>query len=409
MLVLRSERVAAVGLLAAAVLGLLAANGAWGPWFAGLKATVLAVPGTALELSVGHWVSDGLLAVFFFVVAVELRYEFTEGQLNTWSRALRPVIAAAGGVLVPIAVFLAVTRGSEYSHGWPVPTATDIAFALGVLAVFGKALPPGVRVFLLALAILDDVVGIVIIATVFTTGADARMVALAALAVVAFGYLSRRLAGRWRVGVAVVMGALAVTVWVLTYLSGVHATIAGVALGLAMAQASGARTRTVVEPFTNVIVLPVFGFFASLVAIPAVQVGDLSPAFWGILVALPVGKIIGITLGGLLGRWLGPPGAAGRLDLGDLIAAGALGGIGFTVSLLLNDLAFAATPQVSAEGTLAVLSGSGISLAIAVVLIAFRARVHRRRAAAAGEADDSVQDVPVPDGAAEGGTLDRFA
>ena len=170
--VLRSERFAAALLLVAAVLGLVIANLPFGPAAVDLKNAHLEIPWLGLDLSTGHWVSDGLLAIFFFIVAVELKRELVIGELNSLSKALLPAIAAVGGVVVPAGIFVAFTVGTDTVDGWPIPTATDIAFALGVLAVFGRFLPTRVRVFLLALAVLDDLIAILIIAFFFTTDAD---------------------------------------------------------------------------------------------------------------------------------------------------------------------------------------------------------------------------------------------
>ncbi len=377
MRILRSERAAAVLLLTAAALGLLAANSPLAALFADLKHAHLAIPGTPLDLSVGHWISDGLLAVFFFVVAVELKNELTVGQLNTVAKAIRPAVAALGGVIVPALIYLAITWGSGYERGWPIPTATDIAFALGILAVFGKGIPSRLRIFMLALAILDDIVAIVIIALFFTHQPDLLLLAFAAVAVVIFGLLSRALQTRWRVVVIIAMIALALVAWALTYLSGVHATLAGVALGLVMARVPGLRVRHALEPVTNGAILPLFAFAAALVPVPTVGIGQLAAPFWGILVALPVGKMIGIALGGWLSTFLGPRNARPHLTFSGLTTAGALGGIGFTVSLLMNELAFARTPEVADEGTLAVLLGSSISIVVAAIMVARLAAYYR--------------------------------
>lgn len=383
---LRSARFPAIVLLAAAILALVLANSPLGPAIASVKDAYVGIPGV-FEMSVGHWVQDGLLAVFFFIVAVELQYELTNGELNSARKALQPAIAAAGGVVVPIGVFLLFAARSDAVDGWPIPTATDIAFALGVLAVFGRGLPSGIRIFLLALAILDDIVGIVFIAVLFTEDVNVGLLALAAVVVIVFGFLSRRLDTRAQVPIAIVLGVLAIATWVLVYLSGVHATIAGVALGLAMAQRPALRTRHELEPWVNGIVLPLFAFSAALVVIPSVSPSQLSPAFWGILVALPVGKVIGISLAGWISLRVGNRGATPHLSFADLLAAGALGGIGFTVSLLLSELAFSGDPLLRDEATLGVLGGSMISILLAAVLVAQRAR-HYRRSESASPSDE---------------------
>lgn len=375
---LRSARFPALLLLLAATAGLIVANTPIGAAVIDLSHVHLAIPGTPIDLSLSHWISDGLLAVFFFGVSVELQFELTNGQLRSPRRAALPAIAAAGGVLVPIAIYLAIAAGSGVESGWPIPTATDVAFALGVLAVFGRFLPAGVRVFLLALAILDDIVGIVLIAVLFATGFDLGMLLAALACVVAFAALSRAPVRRARVPVALLLIVLAIATWAFVLLSGVHATIAGVLLGLAMAQQPALRTLHALEPWTNGLVLPLFAFSAALVAIPAVDAGGLSPAFWGILVALPVGKLVGITASAWLGQRLLVRDRGARLALGDLLAAGALGGIGFTVSLLLAALAFAGDPAVRDQAILGVLGGSALALVLSAALVSWRSAHHRR-------------------------------
>ncbi len=382
MSLLRSARFPAILLLVAAIAGLIVANSPIGASVIEFSVLHIGIPGTVVDLSLAHWVSDGLLAIFFFSVSVELQYELTSGELRSFRRAIQPAIAAAGGVVVPIAVYLAFTAGSGVEAGWPVPTATDIAFALGVLAVFGRGLPATVRVFLLALAILDDIVGIVFIAVLFATDVNIGMLALALLAVVAFAILSRMLDTRARIAIAIILVFLALTTWVLVLASGVHATIAGVLLGLAMAQSPALRVRHAIEPWVNGIVLPVFAFMAALVPIPQVAASELSPAFWGILVALPVGKIIGIAGAGWAAQRFGAGDRDQKLALGDLLAAGALGGIGFTVSLLLANLAFEDSPFVRDQAILGVLAGSLIALVLAGAFVSWRAHHHRRLTAA---------------------------
>ena len=188
---LRSERTSAALLLIAAVLGLVIANLPFGAALIGLKDEHLDMPLLGLDLSAGHWISDGLLAIFFFIVAVELKRELVIGELNSPSKAMLPAIAAVGGVVVPAVIFVAFTAGADTVDGWPIPTATDIAFALGVLAIFGTFLPTRVRVFLLALAVLDDLIAILIIAFFFTSDVDLASLGFATMAIALFGAISR--------------------------------------------------------------------------------------------------------------------------------------------------------------------------------------------------------------------------
>ena len=380
MKLLRSERFPAFLLLGAAALGLLVANLPFGGEVVEWSQAHLAIPGTPLDLSIAHWVSDFLLAIFFFGAAVELQYELTNGQLNSPKRALTPAIAAAGGVILPIVVYLAIAgHDPATSGGWPIPTATDIAFALGVLAMFGRGLPSRVRVFLLALAIIDDIVGIIFIAVLFAHDLDLGNLAIGIVLVIAFAALSRFLTSRNRAVVVPLMIVLGLAAWVFVYLGGVHATIAGVLLGLAIRQNTGMHARHVLEPWINAVILPIFAFFAALVVIPQVSPSELSPALWGILVALPVGKIIGIALFGWLAVRLGrKKDEEASIHFADIVAAGALGGIGFTVSLLMANLAFADDAAIRDQAILGVLGGSVISLVLSGVLVSWRAAHHRR-------------------------------
>jgi NhaA family Na+:H+ antiporter len=369
---LRSERYAAFLLLGAAILGVVLANSALGPALQALRDQHLPVPWLGLDLSVGHWVTDGLLAVFFFLAAIELRHELAHGELDSARKALVPTIAAVGGVIVPAAIFLLMVPDRELAKGWPIPTATDIAFALGALALVGRSLPSRIRALLLALAVIDDLIAILIIAFFFTDDLRPLPLIAAVPVVLLFGWLSKRARSAPIVVILIVLGIAA---WVLVYLSGIHATIAGVALGLIMAGTSAGRTRHALEPWSNGIILPVFAFVAALVVLPTVGISELSPVFWAIIVALPIGKLIGITGGALVANRFASK--RHRIPLGDILAVAGLGGIGFTVSLLMNELAYAKQAEVVVEGTLAVLVASVIAAIIGVILTAIRARHYR--------------------------------
>ncbi|MFT4258865.1 Na+/H+ antiporter NhaA [Microbacterium sp.] len=383
---LRGQQIPAVLLLVAAGLGLLLANLPTHDAIAGVLHAHLAV-GAWLDLSVAHWISDGLLAVFFLVVAIELRHELTHGELDSVRKAVQPAIAAAGGVLVPIGVYLLIAGPSsgsvpgETAAGWPIPTATDIAFALGVLAVFGRGLPSAVRVFLLALAILDDIIGIVFIAVLFAHDVQWLLFGLALVGTAVFWLLGRMLHRTGHPIVAVLMVLVGVATWALVAVSGIHATIAGVLLGLVMAPVPASRVRHALEPAVNGVILPLFAFAAAFVVIPTVSPSELSSAFWGIALALPVGKIIGISVFGWIAMRIRLPGSAPALPFADILAAGALGGIGFTVSLLLANLAFAGDPAIRDQAILGVLVGSLIALGLSAAIVSLRARSYRRTAA----------------------------
>jgi Na+:H+ antiporter, NhaA family len=373
---IRNPQVSAMLLLGAAIVGLVIANTAAGPGLQDLKGAHLPFTIFGLDLSAAHWVTDGLLVVFFFVVAVELRYEFTQGDLNSFAKAGAPTIAALGGVALPAIIYFNVA-GGDGAQGWPIPTATDIAFALGVLALFGRRLPTSVRALLLALAVIDDLIGIFFIAVFFTETVSLPHLGLAVVALAAFwglGRVYRGKRGSWPLRIALV--AVALITWWLVASSGIHATIAGVLLGLVLSPAPAESAREKLEPFSNGIVLPLFAFVSASVAIPQVPLGELSPVFWAIVIALPVGKLFGITIAGFLGQVVLRVPKADRVTLRELIGIGLLGGIGFTVSLLMNELAHRTTPELIVEGTLGVLAGSLISAVLGAVYVALLSRTY---------------------------------
>lgn len=371
---IRNPQVSAMLLLGAAVLGLVVANTALGPGLDAAKHWHLPFEVLGLDLSMAHWVTDGLLVIFFFVAAIELRYELTQGELASVRRAVVPTIAALGGVAAPAIIFLTIVP-SELDRGWPIPIATDIAFALGVLALVGRRLPSRVRALLLALAIIDDLIGILVIAVFFTTSLDLLALAGAAVAVAAFWALGRAYSARrgsWPLRIAMV--AVALVAWWLVATSGIHATIAGVALGAVLTPAPAESARVKLEPTVNGLVLPLFAFVAASVAIPQIPLGELSPVFWAILVALPVGKLIGISIAGAAAQAATRMPRAERLALPELLAVALLGGIGFTVSLLMNELAFRDAEEFLVEGTLGVLAGSLVAALLGATFTALLAR-----------------------------------
>jgi len=379
--ILRSPQFSAIALVIAAVLGLTAANTPLQPSVSAIVGAHLPFSVLGLDLSLGHFVTDGMLAIFFFLAAVELKHELRHGELDSVAKALVPTAAAIGGVVLPAALFLLLVREPGLRDGWPIPTATDIAFALGILALVGRSLPSRIRALLLALAVIDDLIAIVIIAIFFAGDLQPFALLAAIPLIVLFGLLSYRLnaAGtrmRWLLGV--IMVAAAIAAWVLVALSGVHPTIAGVALGLALSSRSGVRIRHALEPWSNAVILPVFAFVATLVTIPDVSRTPLGPVFWAIVVALPVGKLIGITGGALV---MSAIGRTNRLPFGDLMVIACLGGIGFTVSLLMNELAFEAAPAIATEGTLGVLVASLIAVIVGGAVGGLRSRWYRTRAA----------------------------
>jgi NhaA family Na+:H+ antiporter len=283
-----------------------------------------------------------------------------------------PVVAGIGGILLPALIYTVFNWGTDYMIGWPIPTATDIAFALGVLAIFGRGLPKAARVFLLALAIFDDLVAISIIAIFYTDELAIEWLVAAALILAAHA-LAERAPKLPIIPIRIVSFVL---IWYAVYQSGVHPTIAGVALGLIIPATKCQTMASKMQPWTNTVALPVFAFFAVAIMLPTFE-QEISSVFTGIAIALPIGKILGITIFGVVASLLAERSA--RLDLHplDFAAIAGLAGIGFTVSLLMTNLAFESMPEIKAEATLAVLLGSLISLAFGAYLSLARGRYYQ--------------------------------
>ncbi len=370
---MKSDRSAALLLLGAAILGLVLANSPVGSALLDFKFTYIGFESLNLELTVEHWAADLLLATFFLVAGLELKYELSIGVLSRFSTALVPVVAGVGGILVPALIYTAFNWGTDYMVGWPIPTATDIAFALGVLAIFGRGLPKSARVFLLALAIFDDLVAICIIAIFYTDNVAIEWLFAAALVLAAHA-IAERVPKLPIVAIRFLTFGL---VWYAVYQSGVHATIAGVALGLIIPAKRAHSLVYKIQPWTNTVSLPIFAFFAVAITLPTFE-GQVSSVFNGIALALPIGKIVGITLFAVVANMLADKAARLELKLPDFAAVAGLAGIGFTVSLLMTNLAFESLPEIRAEATLAVIVGSLISLAFGAYVSQLRGRYYTK-------------------------------
>jgi NhaA family Na+:H+ antiporter len=330
-----------------------------------------------LDLSLADWASEGLLAVFFFVAGVEVKRELTVGELSHRRAAMLPIWAAVGGMVVPALVCLAVSGGDAADGGaWAIPVATDIAFALGVLAIAGAILPAGVRVLLLSIAVVDDLLAIALIAALFTSGLEPAW--LLGTVVAAAAYWG---AFRARIDCAWVLWALAIACWVCMHASGVHATVAGIILGLLTPvrprpgerHAPGERLEHRLHPVSAGFVVPVFALAAAGLPIAAGIDAPGNAIALGVFAGLLLGKAVGILGGARLAVAL----RAGALPRGvawkDVVPIAVLGGIGYTVSLLITRLALddvSSQEQVSA----AILEAAVISSIAGVLLLRRRSR-----------------------------------
>lgn len=374
---MKSERNAAVVMLGAAMMGLLIANSPFGGPLLSTIAFKLNLEWIDINITVGHVVSDLFLAVFFFAAGLELKYELTIGTLSSLKRALVPVIAAVAGVVVPSAIYAYLNWGTEAIVGWPIPAATDIAFVLGILAIFGRGMPKEARIFLLALAIFDDLVAISIIAIFYTTKAEpVWLIATVAIAI-AFRFAEvKRNSHKWLIRLS-----FGLMLWYTVYQSGVHATVAGVLLGVLIPATRVHGVVAKIQPATNFVVLPLFAFTAVAVVIPSTS-SDVSPVFSGIFYGLALGKVIGITIAAVVANLLLKP--KDRLALGflDFVPLGFLSGVGFTVSLLIAHLAFLDNPELYAQSVLGVLLGSIVAMGAGGGLLWLRAQWYLKEARA---------------------------
>jgi NhaA family Na+:H+ antiporter len=406
--VLRKETVGGALLLLAAVLALAWANLPWAESYTVLRDTRVGPSSLHLDLTLGTWAADGLLAVFFFVAGLELKREFVAGDLRDPRKAALPVAAAVGGMAVPALLYVLVNSGAEEGAlaGWAVPSATDIAFALAVLAVISTHLPSALRTFLLTLAVVDDLLAILVIAIFYTAALSVVPLLLTFVPLALFGLLVQKRVRSWWL-----LLPLAVTTWVLMHESGVHATVAGVLLAFTVpvvrSQAAGGpeagpglaeHFEHRFRPLSAGVAVPVFAFLSA-----GVTVGGLSGlgaalsdrVAIGIIVGLVVGKAIGITAA----TWLVARFTHAELDedLGwpDVLGLSLLGGIGFTVSLLISELAFGAGSLRDEHAKVGVLVGTLTAALLASVLLRLRnARYKRIEEEERRDADrDGVPDV----------------
>ncbi|GAA1092940.1 Na+/H+ antiporter NhaA [Tsukamurella spumae] len=384
---LRTETVGGTALLVAAAIALVWANSPWSGGYAHLSEIHLGSDDWSLfgqslhlRLSLADWAKDGLLAIFFFVAGLELKRELVVGELSTLRGAALPVLCAVGGVVVPAVIAFTVAHDDPHiGTAWAIPIATDIAFALGILSLIGSRLPSGARVFLLGLAVVDDLIAIVVIAVLFAGELRAGWLAVAAGGCALYWFAQHR-----RISTPLLYVPIAIVVWVAVLQSGVHATIAGVALGLLTRvrpdpgelSSPAERLEHRIQPVSALICVPIFAFFASGVAVNGGVFRDLftDELALGIMIGLFVGKIIGISGAAALAVRLRlaerPEGLAGR----DILALSVLGAIGFTVSLLVAELALPADEADLAKA--AVLLTSVAASVIGSLLLLRRGRLH---------------------------------
>ncbi|WP_067701212.1 Na+/H+ antiporter NhaA [Nocardia jejuensis] len=363
---LRTETFGGALLLIAAAGALIWVNSPWGASYDTMVDTELAIPALHLDLTLADWTKDGLLAIFFFVAGLELKRELVIGELADRKSAALPIIAAFGGVLMPALIAIGIGWGVEgMDRGWAIPVATDIAFALAVLALTGSRIPPSARVFLLSLAVVDDLVAIILIAILFTTTLAVLWLLIAAACFAAWAFGQHK-----RIGTPFLYVPLALVAWYALHEAGIHPTLAGVGLGLLTRVrpdpgedehcAPAARLEHLFQPISAALCVPLFALFASGVSLNSDVFSELFThrLSLAIIVGLLVGKTVGIFGFSCLAIRLGIAKKPGDLGYRDMFALSVLGAIGFTVSLLVAELALEDVGD-----------GSSVELAKAAVLL----------------------------------------
>ncbi|MEV0560950.1 Na+/H+ antiporter NhaA [Dactylosporangium sp. NPDC050588] len=399
--ILRTETVGGALLLVAAVVALAWANSPWRGAYHTLSAVTVGPHSLHLDLSLAQWSADGLLAVFFFVAGLELKREFVAGDLRDPRRAMLPVLAAVGGMIGPALIFVAVNaRVPGALAGWAVPTATDVAFALAVLGVISTHLPAALRTFLLTLAIVDDLLGITVIGVFYTD--DLRIVPAVLMLVPLglFAWLTHRQVRAWWV-----LLPLAGATWMLMHASGVHATIAGVLLGFAVpvrrrADGTGCEMAQQFErrwrPVSAGVAVPVFAFFAAGVTVVGhgpIGARLANSVTLGVIAALVLGKTVGVLGTTWVVQRFTRARLAAELSWWDVFGLSILAGMGFTVSLLIGELAFGVGTQRDADAKIGILLGSLAAAALAAVVLRIR-NAHYRRLRKIEELDLDADGIP---------------
>jgi Na+:H+ antiporter, NhaA family len=370
---LKSEAGGGIVLMVAAAAALAIANSPLAPAYFGALKTYVG------GLSILHWINDALMAVFFLLIGLEIKREFLDGQLSTWPRRILPGLAAAGGMVAPALIYIALNAdNAETLRGWAIPTATDIAFALGVLALLGSRAPVSLKVFLTALAIIDDIGAVAIIAAFYTADLALLWLGLAGLTLAVLAGLNR--AGVERLLPYLALGAV---LWFFVLKSGVHATLAGVALALIIPlRPSPGRPDDLasplhilehaLHPYVAFLIVPVFGFANAGVSLAGMSwAALLAPVPLGIAAGLFVGKQIGVFLTTWVAVKLGWADCPEDASLAQVYGVSLLCGIGFTMSLFIGLLAFPASPELQDAVKIGVLSGSVLSAVVGTLVLAF--------------------------------------
>lgn len=380
--VLGDETVGGVILLVCAVAALIWANSEYSHGYEKFTHYEFGPSSLGLHLPLHIWVADGLLAVFFFVAGIELKHEFVSGTLATPRLAAVPMTAAFTGMAFAALIFTSVNHGTNVASAWGLPISTDIAFALAVLAVVGRGLPIALRSFLLTLAVVNDLGAITVIALFYSHHFHVGFFVLAVGFLMLFGWLQR-------IGVrsAPVFGVLALLIWYATFKSGIHATVAGVGMGLLMrvhtrpgeVVAPADRTDQILRPFSAGLCAPLFALVSAGVVLEGVALDQLlgQPLTIGVVLGLVIGQPLGITLGAFLAVRFTKAEKNPALSWWDIVTVGVLASIGFTVALLINEMTFVNNESLLATGKFAIVLTNLLAIAISSIVVLLRTRAIR--------------------------------
>jgi Na+:H+ antiporter, NhaA family len=377
---LKDETFGGILLLAAAALAMIVANSYFSLGYSDLLGRNLSIGFLDLDMSILHWISDGLLAIFFLVAGLELKHELLHGSLSKPSQALVPVVAALAGMGLPILLYTLLVRGNADAHeGWAIPMATDIAFALAVLAIAGKSLPTELRAFLLTVAVVDDLGAISVIAIFYSNKTDVGMLALTIILLAIYWVTQRLNIARWYIALP-----LGLAIWWATYQSGVHATVAGIAIALLTRNhnrngellSPAEISEKYLRPVSVTLVIPLFAFASAGVDIRSFGLSQTitSSISVAIIISLVFGKAIGIFGATYLVTRLTKASLNPVLRWTDVMAIGLLAGIGFTVSLLIAELSYEDSPTLMADAKVGILAASLLASLCAVIALRVRAR-----------------------------------
>ncbi len=368
---LKVERNAAALLLLFATLGLVLANTSAAPFVAALAHAPLEIESLGIHLNLSEWLGEFFMGGFFLLIGLELKRELHSGAFRERKALTIPALAALFGALVPAAIFwIMVPANSDAAAGWPIPMATDVTFALAIFAVFAKAMPPSARTFLLSFAVIDDIIAIIVIAIFLGTGFNLTFFIAAGLTAAAFWLVSRGTAK-----VATVTAVLiAILAWYFTLQSGVQPAVIGVVLGLLVPVSKVERLENRLHPWVSLVVLPIFAFFAAAVSVAGGLM--LASAMSVALLLRPLGKIAGINFGVFLAKAIVKNAGFKEMASSDFVRISILGGIGFTVALLISGSIFKANPTLANEATIATLIAMVASMILGAFALASKKKRH---------------------------------